>query len=594
MQLNGFIIDQYNQYSFSENAKTSTCPLCSESRKKKTDKCVKLDWAKGLANCFHCGETLQMHTYKKRSEGKKEYKKPEWNNKTELPDNVVKWFETRGIKQTTLKIAQIASGAEWMPQPKKSVQTIQFPYFRFGEIVNIKYRTSEKGFKLAKDAELIFYNLDAIQYTDDCYIVEGEMDALALIQAGIHNVVSVPNGATLNRVNLEYLDNCIEYFENKESIYLCLDKDDAGQNLQQELTRRLGIERCFYFDLNSQKDANDYLLTYGGERLRQTLSQPIAFPLEHVVTMAEDGDLFDDYWIYGMPEGFKIGLKTFDETFSIDDEGRVMVVTGIPSHGKSEFVDQMVVGYNLRYDWKCAFCSVENQPVRLHKAKVFRKIYGCSPTGYDLKTEKYQATKQFLDENFLFTSFSDGIYDLNRVLDKAKELIFRKGIRVFVIDPYNKVRLKESLTKSITDYTNDYLLKLDQFAQKYRILIILVAHPKKMEKEATGKRAMPDFYDVKGGGEFYDMTPFGLVVHRDFENDRVTVKNLKVKFNHLGENQAETKFAYNTKNGRYSELTDMNEVIHDNESYLIFEAETQTQLEIPDNYEIIQPEEIPF
>jgi twinkle protein len=55
-----------------------------------------------------------------------------------------------------------------------------------------------------------------------CVIVEGEMDALSLHEAGIHNVVSVPNGATLGTNNLDYLDNCIDYFTDKEKDNNCI------------------------------------------------------------------------------------------------------------------------------------------------------------------------------------------------------------------------------------------------------------------------------------------------------------------------------------------------------------------------------------
>jgi twinkle protein len=40
--------------------------------------------------------------------------------------------------------------------------------------------------------------------------------------------------------------------------------------------------------------------------------------------------------------------------------GQFITVTGIPSSGKSDFVDQMVVGYNKQYGWKTAFASPEN------------------------------------------------------------------------------------------------------------------------------------------------------------------------------------------------------------------------------------------
>ncbi len=74
----------------------------------------------------------------------------------------------------------------------------------------------EKNFKLYKGAEKIFYNLDSIIGYNWCIIVEGEMDVCAIHEVGIPNVISVPNGATLNHNNLDYLDNCIDYFADKE------------------------------------------------------------------------------------------------------------------------------------------------------------------------------------------------------------------------------------------------------------------------------------------------------------------------------------------------------------------------------------------
>jgi twinkle protein len=123
-----------------------------------------------------------------------------------------------------------------MPQTGKPENTIKFNYFMGGDLINIKYRDGRKNFKLYKGAEKVFYNIDSIIGYEYCVIVEGEMDVLALHEAGITNAISVPNGATLNTNNLEYLDNCIDYFDDKEKIILAVDTDEAGQALQAELS----------------------------------------------------------------------------------------------------------------------------------------------------------------------------------------------------------------------------------------------------------------------------------------------------------------------------------------------------------------------
>jgi twinkle protein len=131
---------------------------------------------------------------------------------------------------------------------------------------------ARKNFKLYKGAEKIFYNINSIVGYDWCVITEGEMDALALHEAGIKNVISVPNGATLNSNNLDYLDNCIDYFEDKEKIILAVDADEAGQALRYEFIRRLGAEVCYLVDFNGNKDANDFLVEHGAEELRKVIT----------------------------------------------------------------------------------------------------------------------------------------------------------------------------------------------------------------------------------------------------------------------------------------------------------------------------------
>ena len=81
--------------------------------------------------------------------------------------------------------------------------------------MNVKYRDSEKNFKLIKGAELIFYGLNNIKPYSTCHIVEGEMDHLSMYEAGFPSVVSVPNGANKGNQKLDYLDNCYEYFKKK-------------------------------------------------------------------------------------------------------------------------------------------------------------------------------------------------------------------------------------------------------------------------------------------------------------------------------------------------------------------------------------------
>lgn len=585
MEINGFEIDQHNVHKLDEKAKYSTCPLCSSSRKKKTDKCLTIHWDTGLGICHHCGETIQLHTYKKRSETK-EYKRPDKWNYTTLSDNLVKWFEKRGISQFTLRMMKVGEGKESMPIKGQWLQrnTIQFNFFENNEIVNIKYRDGQKNFKLFKDAKLIFYNLDSITISKEAVIVEGEIDCLSFWEAGIHKVVSTPNGSTLKTVNLEYLDNCIEYFDNKEKIYLALDNDEAGHNVTREFIRRLGADRCFLVDFKDCKDANEYLIKYGKEALANTIKEAKEIPIDGVSSVMDWEKRYDEFLLNGMTKGFITGKKSFDEIFSTYT-GQYIVVTGIPSSGKSDFVDEMCIGYNLKYGWKTAYASPENKPYEIHASKLEAKICGQWISRPDqIKSLWHKSAKEYLDSNFKFIDLDS--FDLDEVLSKAKRLIRKFGIKVLVLDPYNKVRLKASLNKNINEYTNDYLNKIDEFARNNDILIILVAHPVKPSGEDR-KTYEPDFYSIKGGGEFYDMSPHGLLVHRDYENDMVKIKVLKVKFSHLGENRAHVWYKWNRNNGRYSEYEYQDQIaercsgiIEDNNNWIIEGENNQQQEQI--------------
>jgi twinkle protein len=203
---------------------TVICPECSHTRKKKKDKCLSVNLEKRVWFCNHCGWKGGLPNEYQQMQ-KIEYKRPQPINKTGVSEKVVNWFSTRGINQETLNHFKIVDQAEWMPQVGKEVNTILFQYFRDGELINVKYRDGAKNFKLAREAELIFFNLDGIKDYEECYIVEGEMDCLAMYQSGIVNVLSVPNGANLKNNTLAYLENSLDSISHIKRFHIATDNE---------------------------------------------------------------------------------------------------------------------------------------------------------------------------------------------------------------------------------------------------------------------------------------------------------------------------------------------------------------------------------
>ena len=556
-EINGFEIDNFNQYDLDVGKREGICPLCSHSRQPKNQKakCAMYDWDRGLGTCMNCNEVFQLHTFKRKSDSLKEYTKPEWKNNTTLSDNVIKWFESRSISQKTLVKMKITEGIEFMPQTGKNENTIQFNYFINNELINIKYRDGRKNFKLVKGAEKVFYNIDRTIGHDYIVIVEGEMDAISFMESGVEPVVSVPNGATINNTNLDYLDSCIDYFETKEKIILAVDADEAGLALKQELIRRLGAERCFTVEFGAHKDANEFLMAHGRSELASIISKAKPVPIENVVTLKDINEELEEFIYEGFKPGYQIGLNNFDSIFSTYT-GQFITVTGVPSSGKSDFVDRMVVGYYLKYGWKTAFASPENKPTFLHTHKLIRKIGGWMPNKDDIGTQRWNNVISKVNDNFYF--IENERYDLDAVLSKGAELVRRKGIKCLVIDPYNKVKMQGASAMSIPDATMEYLTRVEAFAKKYDVLVIIVAHPTKMYKKEDGTIDEPTMYSIKGGGEWYDASYHGLLVHRNYEQKTVKVKVLKVKFQNLGENQAEAHFKWNHISGDYMPIEEAN------------------------------------
>lgn len=133
----------------SSGKKKTYCPKCRDSRSNKRDKSLSIDFEKKAYHCHYCGFSGYLYDDKEMfTKTEKTYVRPKWENKTKISDEVVKYFESRGISQKTLERVRITSGTEYMPQLGKKAGVMCFNYFLDGELVNVKYRTRDKNFKL--------------------------------------------------------------------------------------------------------------------------------------------------------------------------------------------------------------------------------------------------------------------------------------------------------------------------------------------------------------------------------------------------------------------------------------------------------------
>lgn len=525
------------------------CPECSENRKKKTIKCFSFNHDKSVGHCAHCQITLLI---KKEFEVKKEYTRPEkWKNKTALSEKFVKFFEDkRGISQNTLNHFKVTNSIEYMPQLEAKVNVIEFNYFRNDDLINIKYRGPKKAFKLFKDAELILYNLDSIKDSEEVVICEGEIDAMSIHQSGFKHVVSVPNGAGLHKVNLDFIDNCIEYFENKKKIYLATDNDLAGRNLQEQLAERLGKERCFKIQFKDCKDANECLIKYGIQGIIESFADKKEFPLEGIFTIEDYSYEINDLYDNGFAKGAKTNMPNLNKLITFH-KGYITTITGIPNMGKSDALDQITLGLSLTSDWKGGWYSPENKPTSLHISKLARKLIGKDWWGENrMSKEDIELAKNYLNDRFFFIKPHTD-FTLDTILNHVKQLILRKGIDYFVIDAWNKLEHKYNGDEH--KYIGECLDRLAVFCETNNVHLFLVAHPRKMQKQfKSSKYEIPNLYDISGSANFFNKSDNGICIHRDYEEDTSYWYVQKVKFSHWGSTgYCENK--YDLQCGRFNE-----------------------------------------
>lgn len=530
------------------------CPKCHEQRKNKRDKSLSVDLDKGVWHCHYCSWSGTIHVGERPHDApKKEYRRPTPRPITTLSRKLVDWFNSRGISESTLKKMKINEGEHFMPQKGKKMNTVQFNYYLNGELINVKYRTGQKDFMLESGAELIPYNLDAITGESECIITEGEMDCLSFVEIGKANCISVPNGANSN---LSYLDDFIDgWFEDKETIDIATDTDTKGLQLRDELIRRFGAERCRVITYGDDcKDANEHLQKYGKESLEKCLRDAKEVKVDGVFSLNDYEEELDSIYKNGLKKGFLVGHPNLDALISFETK-RLAIVTGIPGSGKSEFIDEMCVRLNILYDFKVGFFSPENMPMEYHAVKLIEKLCGKKLQAYsnsdeNITLDQYSNAKSYYRDNFFHVMPEDG-YTIDNILAKAKYLVRRRGIRIFVLDPFNRIEHEQSSRESETQYISRVLDRMSSFAIQNDILFVLMAHPTKVRKD-NGNGGIPTMYDINGSANFFNKADYGIIVHRERDESKnyTLVRVEKVKFRHLGQ-PGDATFKFNVINGRY-------------------------------------------
>jgi len=476
------------------------CPFCGDTEKK-----FSINVLSGLYNCLHlnkCGvkgdfSSLQRHfgdipkKLKQRflNENKTNYKKP---NKEVLPikpgqKNVFEYLKGRGFTIETIKHFRLGADEN----------IVKFPYFKNGELTNIKYRNilDKKKTWQEKDAEPLLFNRDNIE-GKRIVICEGEFDCLALFQYGIE-AVSVPGGAS----NMDWVEREWEYLETFDKIYLCYDNDNAGKHGAMEAAERIGLWRCFIVEL-PRKDANECLM-------QGIPKQEISNSFNNSKDLTPDTIVDPLYFQSKIHDLFQMGTKLFgtptawkalDSILKGWRGGEVTIWSGRNGSGKSTIINQVILDLAEKGEKSCIY-SGEMPPDRYLRWAIIQQSKIESPAPY-----KIDETLHWMSGKLYIVNLTDMITP-DKLLNDFEYAARRYGCKHFVIDSLMKIQINEN---DEYNQQKQFVGRLAEFCQKFNCHIHLVAHPRKSNTDDD----TPGKVDIKGSSHITDLAHNVIVLYR--------------------------------------------------------------------------------
>ncbi|MBC41123.1 MAG: hypothetical protein CML19_02685 [Pusillimonas sp.] len=548
------------------------CPSCSSTRKKnRSDRPLSITVSSDCAlyRCHHCGiegrvSEKQTHDFPPNKNIFKALDTTVFKT-----DNTAKdWLMARGISEEVIeKFGIIFSKHKF--NGSGELPSVGFPYKKDGVTYAVKWRSASdehKYFTQTKGGAKTFYNLpEKLNGQKRIIIAEGEMDVLSLATAGIgfgedeHNtlIVSVPNGApskvkdnTADDKKYDYLRDAETILSNIDQSILLTDQDTAGDSLKEVLGRRIGKAKSYEVDLGQYKDVNEVLMTGGTEKIVDAIENATPLPLAGLNTIYTYKDSIQELYDHGYPKGVQLGLPSLDRLISFNPSN-LFVVTGYPSHGKSELVDEMCIRL-AKQGMKTCFASFEKPP-QLHALQLASKIVG-KPffKGKDnrMNQEEMEYALEFIENNFVFQDHQAGSpFTIDGILDFASSALLRADTSVLVIDPFNFIDIKQG-NQLLTEAINKLLTKVTQWAKQTQSVVLFVAHP---AKPANRDNLVATGLDISGSISWYTKADFLISVVRNDSDTDVHVQ--KVRWNFQG-SQGVAKLRYDLNSGRFDELSE--------------------------------------
>jgi twinkle protein len=530
---------------YSAGTQKIKCPECQpphNSQDRPLSLTIDVDGLSAVWFCHHCEHKggVSNETNVRPMQTQKTYKKPEMPSSQNKPNDMYKFFAERCISKETVDGLGIFEDKGWYA----------FPYVdEKGEVVNIKYRTKDKRFKQSKDAKKSLYNYQNVKDTEQVIFVEGEMDVLSLYEIGYTNTTTLSDGApqtaryNQNDTRFKALQDCPLQAKN---IILFLDSDNAGKSLHDELLHRFGKDICWYVNIPKDcKDANDVLVKHGSKTLKQLIENAIPYPIDGLYRVNDYKSSVIDLYNGNYIKPIEVGFPQLDEIYKVL-KGTFHTITGIPNHGKSYFLDNMLMKITQNHNWKFAIFSPEHSS-SMHIRRM-AQMYCQKPFDQGdndrMSKDELEDAMTYMHEYFHFIESKESIPTLDYILDKAKAAIRKYGTNGLIIDPFNEVSATRKSGTREDEHIRDFISKCKKFARVHDIVIWVVAHPTKLPKANDGGYLPPTAYDISGASHWHNQSDAILTVHRDFDDNSTTIYTRKIREQDLYGSIGTAKFTF--------------------------------------------------
>jgi replicative DNA helicase len=240
--------------------------------------------------------------------------------------NQTDYLQKRGITQTTAEIFNLG----YSPL----TNSIIIPYGQDGYYVQRAINPIEKHDRYRFPiGQVRVYNAEALKECKTVFIVEGQFDALSIMQES--EVGAVATSTSQTRLIVKTLQKFKEQDPTiNPTIILSMDNDRAGQKANRALQRDLEAHgfTCYVNPVNGDyKDANEFLVK-DREGFRQKLQHVINQPDNWLDKYYADIKQRHDY-----PDNIPTGFKNLDDELDGGLQPKLYVLGAVSSLGKTTF-----------------------------------------------------------------------------------------------------------------------------------------------------------------------------------------------------------------------------------------------------------------